>query len=80
MNPPLHRIASSLFNSGIGFYYFNIDKLQEALTSIQNSGFKRFGWLSSVFFLFNKESLVHKRHSYNMGITATVAGRSNLRF
>jgi hypothetical protein len=31
-----------------GFYYSNIDELQDALTSIQNLGFKKYGWLSSL--------------------------------
>ncbi len=35
-----------------GFYYSNIDELQQALTSMQNFGFKRYGWLSSVLVYF----------------------------
>ena len=37
-----------LKNAIRGFYYSNIDELQEALTGIQNMGFKKFGWLSSL--------------------------------
>jgi hypothetical protein len=35
-----------------GFYYSNIDELQDALTSIQSLGFKKYGWLSSLLVYF----------------------------
>jgi hypothetical protein len=31
-----------------GFYYSNIDELQAALTGIQDLGFRKFGWFSSL--------------------------------